>query len=35
MAGWLELERLDVVPRGDLAPALRTTAGELTLRAAA
>jgi uncharacterized protein len=35
MAGWLGLERLDVVPRGDLAPALRATAGELTLRAAA
>ena len=35
MAGWLGLERLDVVPRGDLAPALRTTAGELALRAAA
>jgi uncharacterized protein YcaQ len=24
MAGWLGLERIDVVPRGDLAPALRT-----------
>jgi uncharacterized protein YcaQ len=35
MAGWLGLERLDVVPRGDLAPALRATAGELALRAAA
>jgi uncharacterized protein YcaQ len=35
MAAWLELERLDVVPRGDLAPALRATAGELALRAAA
>jgi uncharacterized protein len=35
MAGWLGLERIDVVPRGDLAPALRATAGELTLRRAA
>jgi uncharacterized protein len=35
MAGWLGLERLDVVPRGDLAPALRATAGGLALRAAA
>jgi uncharacterized protein len=35
MAGWLGLERLDVVPRGDLAPALRATAGELALRRAA
>jgi uncharacterized protein len=35
MAGWLGLERLDVVPRGDLAPDLRGTAGELDLRAAA
>jgi uncharacterized protein YcaQ len=35
MAGWLELERLDVVPSGDLAPTLRRTAGELALRAAA
>ena len=35
MAGWLGLERLDVVPRGDLAPGLRATAGELDLRAAA
>jgi hypothetical protein len=35
MASWLELERLDVVPRGDLAPDLGATAGELTLRAAA
>jgi len=35
MAGWLGLERIDVVPRGDLAPALRATAGELALRAAA
>ncbi|HTE58836.1 MAG TPA: crosslink repair DNA glycosylase YcaQ family protein [Solirubrobacteraceae bacterium] len=26
MAGWLGLERVDVVPRGDLAPALRATA---------
>jgi len=34
MAGWLGLERLDVVPRGDLAAALRGTAGELALRAA-
>ena len=35
MAGWLGLERLDVVPRGDLAPALGATAGELALRPAA
>jgi uncharacterized protein YcaQ len=35
MAGWLGLERLDIVPRGDLAPALRATAGELALRPAA
>jgi uncharacterized protein len=35
MAGWLGLERLDVFPRGDLAPALRATAGELALRPAA
>ena len=35
MAGWLGLERLDVVPRGDLAPALAATAGALALRAAA
>jgi uncharacterized protein YcaQ len=35
MAGWLGLERIDVVPRGDLAPALRSTAGQLTLRRAA
>ena len=35
MAAWLELERIDVVPSGDLAPALRATAGELALRAAA
>jgi len=35
MASWLALERLDVVPRGDLAPALRDTAGGLDLRAAA
>jgi uncharacterized protein len=35
MAGWLGLERLDVVPRGDLAQALRATAGEMALRAAA
>jgi uncharacterized protein len=35
MAGWLGLERLDVVPRGDLAPALRATAGALALRRAA
>jgi len=34
MAGWLGLERLDVVPRGDLAPALAATAGALALRAA-
>jgi uncharacterized protein YcaQ len=35
MAGWLGVERLDVVPRGDLAPELRGTAGALDLRAAA
>ncbi|MEZ0291550.1 MAG: winged helix-turn-helix domain-containing protein [Solirubrobacteraceae bacterium] len=35
MAAWLELERIDVVPRGDLAPALAGTAGELALRKAA
>jgi uncharacterized protein YcaQ len=35
MAGWLGLERIDVVPRGDLAPALAGTAGELALRPAA
>ncbi len=35
MAAWLGLERLEVVPRGDLAPALGATAGELALRAAA
>jgi uncharacterized protein YcaQ len=35
MARWLGLERLDVVPRGDLAPALRATAGELVLQRAA
>jgi uncharacterized protein YcaQ len=35
MAAWLGLERLDVVPRGDLAPALAGTAGELALRKAA
>jgi uncharacterized protein YcaQ len=35
MAGWLGLERLDVVGRGDLAPALAGTAGELALRPAA
>jgi uncharacterized protein YcaQ len=35
MAGWLGLERLDVVPRGDLAPALKGTAGALALRPAA
>ena len=35
MAGWLGLERLDIVPRGDLAPALGATAGELALRRAA
>ena len=33
--GWLGLERIDVVPRGDLAPALAGTAGELALRKAA
>ena len=35
MAGWLGLERLDVVGRGDLAPALAGTAGALALRRAA
>jgi len=35
MAEWLGLERIDVVPSGDLAPALRATAGELALRQAA
>ncbi len=35
MAGWLGLERLDVVRRGDLAAALGATAGDLKLRAAA
>jgi uncharacterized protein YcaQ len=35
MAGWLGLERLDVVPRGDLAPELAGTAGELAMRKAA
>jgi uncharacterized protein YcaQ len=35
MARWLGLERLDVVRRGDLAPALRATDGELALRRAA
>jgi len=35
MAAWLGLERIDVVPSGDLAPALRATAGELALRQAA
>ena len=35
MAAWLGLERIDVVPRGDLAPALAGTAGELALRKAA
>jgi uncharacterized protein len=35
MASWLGLERLDVVPRGDLAPELGATAGELALREAA
>ena len=35
MASWLGLERLDVVPRGDLAPALSAAAGELALRHAA
>ena len=34
MAAWLGLERIDVVPRGDLAPALAGTAGELALRKA-
>lgn len=27
LAGWLELEQVEVVPRGDLAPALRATVG--------
>ena len=35
MAAWLGLERIEVVPRGDLAPALGATAGELALRRAA
>jgi len=35
MAAWLELERIDVVRRGDLARALAATAGELALRRAA
>jgi len=35
MAAWLGLERIDVVPRGDLAPVLAGTAGELALRKAA
>jgi uncharacterized protein YcaQ len=35
MAAWLGLARLDVVPRGDLAPALAGTAGDLALRPAA
>jgi uncharacterized protein YcaQ len=35
MAAWLGLERIDVVPSGDLAPALRATAGALALRPAA
>ncbi len=35
MAGWLGLERLDVVPRGDLAPALAATSGMRELRPAA
>jgi uncharacterized protein YcaQ len=35
MAAWLGLERLDVVARGDLAPALAGTAGELALKRAA
>ena len=35
MAAWLGLERIDVVPLGDLAPALAGTAGELALRKAA
>ena len=35
MAEWLGLERIDVVPSGDLAPALRATAGDLALRQAA
>ena len=33
MAAWLGLERIDVVPLGDLAPALAGTAGELALLA--
>jgi hypothetical protein len=35
MAGWLGLARLDVVARGDLAPALAATSGEWELRQAA
>jgi uncharacterized protein YcaQ len=35
MAAWLGLERLDVVPRGDLAAPLAGTAGELALQRAA
>jgi uncharacterized protein YcaQ len=35
MASWLGLERLDVVPRGDLAAALARTVGRLALRRAA
>jgi len=35
MAGWLGLERLDVVARGDLAPALAATSGARELRPAA
>jgi uncharacterized protein len=35
MAAWLGLERLEVVPRGNLAAALGATAGELALRRAA
>src|SRR5215204_4130166 len=35
IAAWLGLERLDVVPRGDLAQALGATVGELALRPAA
>jgi len=35
MAAWLGLERLDVVPRGDLAARLAGTAGELALKRAA
>jgi uncharacterized protein len=35
MAGWLGLDRLDVVGRGDLAPLLAATAGERDLRAVA